>query len=539
MPGTGADVIIDTSTSCNFFTTPSRVPHWVNVTTPVLGAIVVLSSLPCRTLVRITGNLRGASLTVRGRAVVLLDNTAAQLTITSAMVVEPTAAVMGAGTISAASLEMAGVLAGGASLKGACAACYALATQLMGRLSVVTAGWANVTGTLYAKLDSESSFYNATSMPHDALTFTNVAFHGARLRISLASPANLPLTPAVAWTALHPASTPVTVTNTTEVWPWVKQCFDEGVCFLPCGGGNNRCAGEDPIGSPGGPPNLCGSSPGGASILVGVGSCASSACPPGFSGNPCTADCLAAPQCNGHGTCVVGSMAQCACHSSGGFGWSGVRCETPYCPSNCNNGVCQPGPTPQCICTSGYSGALCEVAVCPGGCGSGTCDGGTGTPTCDCSAGWTGSHCETSVTGCPPCVNGGVCNVTLQACLCPPGWRGHSCHLAVCPGYAPGVVANCNGKGTCNTGVMPHVCQCSRGFSGDSCENRADILLASTAEPLPVWAIVLIAVVGCAVVGGLVATSVAVAHRIKAKQRDTTMRRNYVANALDTPYTAL
>lgn len=118
-------------------------------------------------------------------------------------------------------------------------------------------------------------------------------------------------------------------------------------------------------------------------------------------------------------------------------------------------------------------------------------------------------------------------------------WEGNECQLALCPGFASGSTSNCNGKGTCNTLVTPHVCQCASGYEGDACEIRASAttVAVSGGESLPTWAIAVIVVVACVIVGGLVAATVVVVQRTRTASRNSSLRRQFVAREAD--YVAL
>lgn len=208
-PLAGDNVVIDASQSCSS-TTAGRAPHVIDVVSESLGAVVVESTLNCPALVRITGELRAASLLIRGPAVVLLDSASARITLTGDMTVLAPAVLMGAGVVSARTFNSTGRLAAGASLKGACPSCYPLGSQKIGLLSIVTTGLATVSGPLYAKLDSVSTFYDPT-VTHDTFSFTNVAFKSASLSVSLSTAKNAPTTPVVKWKSLGAGSVPLQV----------------------------------------------------------------------------------------------------------------------------------------------------------------------------------------------------------------------------------------------------------------------------------------------------------------------------------------
>jgi hypothetical protein len=58
------------------------------------------------------------------------------------------------------------------------------------------------------------------------------------------------------------------------------------------------------------------------------------------------------------------------------------------------------------------------------------------------------------------CVNG--------TCQCGDKWRGADCSVVRCPG----VVENCNGRGTCNSSVEPAQCRCDKHWTGPDCGTR-------------------------------------------------------------------
>ncbi|KAK3101710.1 hypothetical protein FSP39_005732 [Pinctada imbricata] len=236
-------------------------------------------------------------------------------------------------------------------------------------------------------------------------------------------------------------------------------------------------------------------------LCSGTGTCVNGTCDCGFNGG--RGDFCEQPgcpgyneDCTGHGTCNV-ATGTCLCYQ----GWRDTGCQTPDCPSDCNNrGVCNTTLSrPACTdCDKGWMGDACDipchgtqipmdsgVCVCDNGCDHGdsceqTCNG-IGqciSDQCDCTnqtlglnLGHWGDYCTDP--GCPgnveQCTGHGSCVPGSWTCVCSTGWFGDGCEKADCPG-----TPDCSGNGYCDTSPSNPVpsCVCDPGFMGYDCSLR-------------------------------------------------------------------
>eukprot|EP00941_MAST-03F_sp_MAST-3F-sp1_P004628 g4628.t1 len=258
-------------------------------------------------------------------------------------------------------------------------------------------------------------------------------------------------------------------------------------------------------------------------------------CLPGFAGADCKLiDCpkTQGKRCAGHGICKAGTDTNsgqkiCMCMS----GWSGVGCESRYCPfglnsnniveqcsghGHCNvgDGTCEcqhgfegvncsicnddtknnrtctakknlfgEGPMQTCKCHAGYFGACCGRVACQNNCnGHGKCDGSSGQ--CICDDGYFGIACASKVPQCPvgqkegeksgmPCSGRGICRPLAQKetegnCICPVGWIGDACEK---PDPCP---MNClsPSRGECVNDGKETKCKCKPGYEGKGCQKK-------------------------------------------------------------------
>lgn len=258
----------------------------------------------------------------------------------------------------------------------------------------------------------------------------------------------------------------------SEVLPWLVPCLIASNCALTRGAA--PCPECTPPTLDGTEPttSVCGQSTSATTLSVTV---STTPCPSG--GSACN------PECQ-HGSCGPGNI--CVCPFSSGFGWSGVACDVPECPLDCNGaaaGTCNTGggaSFPACACNAPWSGSTCNSLTCSPACvNGGACVTATGSSsTCDCPAGFSGQSCEVVVPpgSCPPCGIHGACggSATNFTCVCDAQWRGSSCQVPVCPGYVAGSSPNCQNNGICDldgsSGALS--CVCADGWGGVDCSNR-------------------------------------------------------------------
>lgn len=138
----------------------------------------------------------------------------------------------------------------------------------------------------------------------------------------------------------------------------------------------------------------------------------------------------------------------------------------------------------RCICASGFTGENCETNIddCEfNECKKGICIDAINDYYCACHLGYDGQHCEREINECEmlePCENGATC-VDLIAdykCECLPDFGGKNCQtkLIGC------LNVNCLNGATCiplldERNEHIHICQCSEGFHGQSCETATTV----------------------------------------------------------------
>ncbi|RWS31258.1 teneurin-m-like protein [Leptotrombidium deliense] len=166
--------------------------------------------------------------------------------------------------------------------------------------------------------------------------------------------------------------------------------------------------------------------------------------------------------CNGHGTCVMGT---CKCETD----YSGDSCEHRVCPAFCSNrGKYVKG---QCACNSGWKGKECElreeeceVSDCSG---HGDCVDGV----CHCFPGYKGQHCEEVDCLDPDCSGHGVC--VNGMCLCGKGWKGAHCNEP--DSNALRCLPDCSGHGSFDLDLQQ--CMCDNRWMGADCSQGSQISL--------------------------------------------------------------
>ena len=183
--------------------------------------------------------------------------------------------------------------------------------------------------------------------------------------------------------------------------------------------------------------------------------------------------------CSGHGSCEKNNQCKCFTGLNGEPEWVGGDCSQRACPydfawvgevvgannlhpwTECSNkGICN-RETGMCECFYGYDGIACQRTSCPENCNyRGAC--------------WPEKVLADRA--------GRVYDLPWDAkkqvgCVCDYGFRGPACELQECPsgpdplnGFGNEAGRDCSGRGICNydTGL----CQCFKGFLGDSCEKQ-------------------------------------------------------------------
>ncbi|ELT90664.1 hypothetical protein CAPTEDRAFT_181612 [Capitella teleta] len=197
--------------------------------------------------------------------------------------------------------------------------------------------------------------------------------------------------------------------------------------------------------------------------------------------------------CEDNGSCQNGGTCQVAPTYWAGYrcscppGFIGLTCQINFCDEarmTCRNGgTCEPKPGGfNCACHEGYTGTRCEKDFdwcynkpCLNG-GSCKADGNTGY-ICVCAPGFQGINCKEQVDECAssPCLNNGICmdKVNGYDCLCGEDYSGINCENLIFTDSCES--EPCQNGGECdNLAGGKFACQCTDGYHGDTCEEKAE-----------------------------------------------------------------
>ncbi|XP_074855427.1 slit homolog 1 protein isoform X3 [Carettochelys insculpta] len=158
----------------------------------------------------------------------------------------------------------------------------------------------------------------------------------------------------------------------------------------------------------------------------------------------------------------------------------------PCLSSPCqNHGTCQVEPRSgyRCACPGGYQGQDCEEPV--DSCSSNPCaNGGTcqppdregAGPTCLCAVGFEGPTCSAIMDACQShtCANGGTCVEELgsYSCVCPPHYTGQACEEPA--DLCSAELSPCPSSARCIATAQGPRCECAPGYGGDNCSLDLD-----------------------------------------------------------------